>query len=88
MCTNIFGKAPASGSAKGSNGWFTVHEVHVGYDHPFRAPLEHAISVDFVDETSRHRVAVELTLESAREVATRILDTLEQAEAYERSATR
>ena len=87
MCTNIFGKAPVSGSAKGPDGWFTLHEVHLGYDHPFRAPLEHAISIDFVDNTNRHRVAVELTPESARELATHILHTLEQAEAYERATT-
>jgi len=88
MCTNVCGRARASGSAKGANGWFTVHEIHVGYAHPYRAPLEHAISIDFGDEASHHRVAVELTLESAREAATRLLDTLKQAEAYERSATR
>lgn len=85
MCTDIFSKAPVSGSAKGPDGWFTVHEVHLGYDHPFRAPLEHAVTVDFVDGASRHRVAVELSLEAAREVATRLLHTIEQAEAYERT---
>ncbi|MFN5928987.1 MAG: DUF6295 family protein, partial [Roseiflexaceae bacterium] len=40
-----------AGSAKGSNGWFTVREVNVSYDHPFEAPFEHALNLDFVNES-------------------------------------
>jgi hypothetical protein len=32
------------------SGWFTLGEANVSYDHPFEAPFEHALSLDFVDE--------------------------------------
>lgn len=87
MCTTIAGKASIAGSGKGSNGWFALEQVYVGYDHPYHAQLEHALSIDFVNETSGPgaRVAVELTRESARELAQSILATLELAEAYEQA---
>jgi hypothetical protein len=84
MCTTISHQAAISGSGKGPRGWFKLDHVNVGYDHPFHAPLEHAVNIDFVDESAGTRVAVELTRSSAREVATRILATLDEAEAYER----
>lgn len=85
MCTTISDKAPVSGSGKGAHGWFALDHVYVGYDHPYHAPLEHALTVDFVNESlgNGSRVAVELTRESARELATRILTALEAADAYE-----
>lgn len=83
MCTTIAGKEPVTGSGKGPDGWFALSHAYVAYDHPFHAPLEHAVGIDFVDESGGGRVAVELTRASARELAQRILATLEQAEAYE-----
>jgi hypothetical protein len=83
MCTTISETAAVSGCGKGPQGWFELARVNVGYDHPFRAPLEHAVNIDFVDGSASKRVAVELSRESARELAMRILATVDQAEAYE-----
>ena len=50
MCTMIVEKAAIAGSGKGSQGWFTLNQVSVSYDHPFHAPLDHALNLDFVNE--------------------------------------
>ena len=88
MCTMIAEKAPIAGSAKGPQGWFTLGQVYVGYDHPFHAPLDHALSLDFVNEDAApgQRVAVELTRESARALAERILEAVDRADRYEAAA--
>jgi hypothetical protein len=79
----IVQQAKISGSGKGTGGWFDLREVNVSYDHPFHIRLDHALNIDFVNEAEGPgaRVAVELTPESARELAKTILATLEQAEA-------
>jgi hypothetical protein len=71
-----------SGSGKGTSGWFDLREANVGYDHPFHIPLEHALTIDFVNEAEGPgaRVAVELTPESARELVKAIVTALEKAE--------
>jgi hypothetical protein len=71
-----------SGSGKGVSGWFDLREANVGYDHPFHIPLEHALTIDFVNEAAGPgaRVAVELTPESARELVKAIVTALEKAE--------
>ncbi len=81
MCTMIVEKAEISGSGKGQKDWFTVSQVNVSYDHPFHAPLEHALNIDFVNEADGPgaRVAVELTPESARHLVQVILTVLERA---------
>ena len=68
MCTMIVEKADMTGSGKGPQGWFPLRQANVSYDHPFHAPLEHAVSIDFVNDSEglAARVAVELSLESAR----------------------
>lgn len=83
MCTMIVTQARISGSGKGANGWFTLSEVNVSYDHPFHVPLEHALNIDFVNEAEGPgaRVAVELTVDSAWQLAHTILATLQRAEA-------
>ena len=83
MCTMIANQAKIEGSGKGATGWFTVRQVNVSYDHPYQMPLEHALNIDFVDEAQGPgaRVAVELTLESARQLVRTIQDVLAQAEA-------
>lgn len=85
MCTSIFERTTVHGSGKGSRGWFALEHANVGYDHPFHAPMEHALTVDFVDgsQDPGARVAVELSRESARALALRILEVLEAADAYE-----
>jgi uncharacterized protein DUF6295 len=83
MCTMIVNQAKIWGRGKGTKGWFTLGEVNVSYDHPFDAPLEHALNIDFVNEAEGPgaRVAVELSVESARQLVQTILATLEHAEA-------
>ena len=83
MCTMIVETAKISGSGKGASGWFTLGQVNVAYDHPFNAPLEYALNVDFVNaiEGPGARVAVELSPESARELVKTILAALDRAEA-------
>ena len=83
MCTMIVNQANIWGSGKGAHGWFTLREVNVSYDHPFHAPLEHALNIDFVneDEGPSARVAVELSPKSARQLVQAILATLERADA-------
>ena len=67
MCSYIVEKAKLIGSAKGPNGWMKVDTANVYYDHPFHAPLDHALGIDFICEADggRERVAVELSRESA-----------------------
>jgi hypothetical protein len=71
------------GSGKGTQGWFTLRQANVSYDHPFNAPLEHALNIDFVNEAQGlgARVAVELSEESARALVAAIQAVLDQAEA-------
>jgi hypothetical protein len=72
-----------AGSGKGTSGWFPVCQANVSYDHPFNAPLEHALNIDFVNEAQGPgaRVAVELDADSARELVAAILAVLDRAEA-------
>jgi hypothetical protein len=83
MCTMIVEKVNVDGSGKGSNGWFKLKQANVSFDHPFHAPFEHALNIDFVNESQglSARVAVELSEEAARELVRTILAVLDQAEA-------
>ncbi len=92
MCTMIVRQVAIEGSGKGTAEWFAVRQANVSYDHPFHAPLEHALNIDFVDEAQGPgaRVAVELDLESANNLIEAIRAVLAQAEAggyLERSGT-
>jgi hypothetical protein len=82
MCTYITEKAAVFGSAKGPEGWFTIDTANVYYDHPYHAPLDHSLNIDFVNEAAgaRTRVAVEISAESARELVKKILAALESGE--------
>jgi hypothetical protein len=83
MCTMIVQKAKIDGSGKGRDGWFALDQANVSYDHPFDAPFEHALNIDFVNASSgpSARVAVELSESAARELVRTILSVLDQAEA-------
>ena len=83
MCTMIAEKIKIEGSGKGTNGWFTLNQADVSYDHPFNAPFEHALNIDFVNESlgTSARVAVELSEPAARELVRSILSVLDEAEA-------
>jgi hypothetical protein len=82
MCTMIANQIKVEGSGKGTSGWFPLGEADVSYDHPFNAPYEHALNIDFVNEAlgPGARVAVELNIESARALVQAIQEVLAQAE--------
>ena len=83
MCTMIVEQAKIDGSGKGSSGWFKLEKANVSFDHPFHAPFEHALNIDFVNESQgvSARVAVELSEQAARELVKTILAVLDEAEA-------
>ena len=82
MCTGITESASIFGSGKGPSGWFALRGINVSYDHPYHAPLEHSLNIDFVNEAEGlgARVAVELTPESARELIRVITKALARGE--------
>src|SRR6266849_166187 len=88
MCSYIVEKAHVSGSAKGPSGWMRIDTANVYFDHPYHAPLDHALAIDFVCEAdgARERVAVELSAASARELVTKIMVALASGEAAHRAA--
>ena len=74
MCSYIVEKARLIGSAKGARGWMKIDTANVYYDHPWHAPLDHALGIDFVCEADggRERVAVELSRDSALDLIEKI----------------
>jgi hypothetical protein len=83
MCTMIVHQAKIDGGrGKGISGWFEVTEANISYDHPYDMPLEHALNIDFVNESAGPgaRVAVELSIEAARNLVKTIEAVLAQAE--------
>lgn len=83
MCTMIVEKVKIEGSGKGTNGWFKLDGANVSYDHPFDAPFEYALNIDFVNKSQgpSARVAVELSGSAACELVKTILTVLDRAEA-------
>jgi hypothetical protein len=81
MCSYVTVPVEIAGSAKGPQGWFTVTAAQVYFDHPFHAPYEHTLNIDFVDraEGPSARVAVELSADSARALIASIEAALEAA---------
>ena len=88
MCTNIAVSTQIAGSGKGPQGWYPLVEAVVTYDHPFHAPLDHAINIDFVDADKglNGRASVELTVDGARQLARTILAAVDRAEQLHPSA--
>ncbi len=82
MCSYIVEKAQVSGSAKGPSGWMRIDTANVYFDHPYHAPLDHALGIDFVCEAdgAHERVAVELSAASARELVSKIMVALAMGE--------
>jgi hypothetical protein len=70
MCSYLTVPLDVNGSAKGPQGWFSVTTASVYFDHPYHAPFDHTLNIDFVDPDRgpSSRVAVELSAESAREL--------------------
>ena len=82
MCSYITEKANIFGSAKGAAGWMKIDTANVYFDHPYHAPLDHSLNIDFVNEAAGapSRVAIEISAESARELVEKILLALSQGE--------
>ena len=82
MCSYITEQVEVVGSAKGPAGWMRVDTATVYFDHPYHAPLDHSLNIDFVNGAAGAptRVAGELSAESARELARSILAALAQGE--------
>lgn len=80
MCTMIVEKSEIEGSGRGPQGWFALNQINVSYDHPFHAPCDHALNIDFVNQSKglNARVAVELTPDSAKKLVQSILVALER----------
>lgn len=82
MCTMLVKKVPVEGFGRGTDGWFDMKQANVSWDHPFHAPEEHALNIDFVNENygPGARVAVELSVDGARQLAETIQSVLSEAE--------
>ena len=82
MCSYIIRKAALTGSAKGPKGWMRIDTANVYFDHPYHAPLDHALGIDFINaaDGGHERVAVELSAQSARALVAQILAALESGE--------
>jgi hypothetical protein len=85
MCTSIVEIVEASGAGKTGDGWIDLTHAVVSYDHPHHALLEEAIAIDFVNTALAPgaRVAVELTLESARLLSAALARAIAAAEIAE-----
>ena len=85
MCTSIVEIVKAEGTGKGEEGWFDLTTAVVSYDHPHHALLEDAINIDFVNPSlgPAARVAVEITLESARELSAALARAIAAADEVE-----
>jgi hypothetical protein len=81
MCTYLTEKIEVDGSGKGAGGWFGLTEASVYFDHPVHAPSGHTLNIDFLnpERGPTARVAVELSVESARALAKAIESTLAAA---------
>ena len=81
MCTYSTEHVPATGSGKGADGWFRLSEVSVYFDHPAHALADHTLNLDFINPAQgpAARVAVELTAQTARELARAIETALASA---------
>ena len=86
MCTSVVEICRAEGAGTSESGWFPVTQAVVSYDHPHHALLEDAITIDFVnpDLGPGARAAIEITLESAKEVAAALARAIAGAEEMER----
>jgi len=82
MCTMIAHQVQIQGRGKSGLEWFDVREANVSYDHPYDLPLEHALNIDFVNEAlgPGARVAVELSVDAARQLVRTIEAVLAQAD--------
>jgi len=85
MCTSVVEIVRAQGAGKSEAGWFPVTSAVVSYDHPHHALLEDAITIDFLNAGlgPAARAAVEITLQSAKEIAAALARAIAAAEEME-----
>ena len=90
MCTSIVEIVNSAGAGKTGDGWIELTHSVVSYDHPHHALLEEAITIDFVNRAlgPDARVAVELTLESAKELCGALARAIAAAEIEESARLR
>jgi hypothetical protein len=69
-------------SGKGPRGWFPLRTATVYYDHPVHAPDDHTVNIDFLnpEQGPGARVAVELSLDSARALLAALQVTVRRAQ--------
>jgi hypothetical protein len=89
MCTSIIEIARAEGMAKRGDEWFPLSRSVVAYDHARHANVGDVITLDFTNTTLDvgARAAVELTLETAKELRA-ALDRAIAAAEYEEAEVR
>lgn len=90
MCTSIVEIAAADGMAKGAEDWFPLTHSVVAYDHARHALLADVITIDFINRSlpPGARAAVELTLETAKELHAALAKAIAAAEIEEAERTR
>ncbi len=85
MCTSIVEIVRVEGAGKGEGGWIDLTNAVVSYDHPHHALYEEAITIDFVNSAlgPEARVAVEISLESAKALSAALVKAIAAAEEVE-----
>jgi len=85
MCTMIANRLPLRGTMKSGGAWTPISEAFLGYDHPTELDVEHAVTLDLVDERAgvMRRVALELPLEDARRLHGELARVIAAADAHE-----
>lgn len=82
MCTSILEIVKTDGMGRGGEGWIDLTHAVVTYDHPHHALFEDAISFDFVNTALApgSRIAVEISLEAAKDFSAALQRAIAQAE--------
>ena len=79
MCSYSTTRTALSGSAKRESGWVGVTDASIYCACPFHSLLDETINIDlFLKNRPGERVALELSVESARAFALAILETIER----------
>jgi hypothetical protein len=82
VCTYSTEKIDVTASSgKGPDGWFPLQTATVYYDHPVHAQHAHTVNIDFMnpERGPSARVAVELSLDAARDLLAALEATVERA---------
>jgi hypothetical protein len=79
VCTYQTQTLSLRGSAKTPEGWTAMTDASVYFDHPVHYPAGHALLIDVLNPAKgpSARVALELSAESARDLANAILRSLD-----------